>query len=165
MSAYRIIVSMMLAASCTTAAIGQAAPRAGGSVQAEPIARANFIQTMDAEYRKMDADKNGALTRQEIEGYHRATSIVVAQRRNVAMFQALDKDRNGQLSAAEFGGLPMNIPQPNAAQELSQIDGNRDGKSTLIEYRIGKLVNFDRMDGDKDGVVSPAEMRAVGLIK
>ena len=113
----------------------------------------------------MDADKNGSLTRKEIEDFQRAMSMFVAQQRNVSMFQALDKDKNGQLSPVEFGGLPMNVAPPNATQELAQVDGNRDGRATLIEYRAGKLVNFDRMDADKDGVVSPAEMRAAGLIK
>ena len=113
----------------------------------------------------MDADKNGSLTRKEIEDFQRATSVLVAQQRNVALFQALDKDKNGQLSSVEFGGLPMNVAQPNAAQELAQVDGNRDGRATLIEYRAGKLVNFDRIDADKDGVVSPTEMRAAGVIK
>jgi hypothetical protein len=158
----------MVALSCGTAALGQAnrpAPRPSNAPQAEAIPRASFIQTMNAEFNKMDADKNGALTRQEIESFHRATSILVAQRRNSALFQALDKDRNGQLGPAEFAGLPMNIPQPDAARELALIDGNRDGKATVVEYRVGKLVNFDRMDADKDGIVSPSEMRAAGLIK
>ncbi len=120
---------------------------------------------MDAEFSKIDADKNGILTRKEIEDFERATAGLAARQRNVGLFQALDTDKNGQLSAAEFAGLPMNVPQPNAAQVLAQVDGNRDGQVSLIEYRVGKLVNFDQMDRDKDGVVSVAEMKASGLIK
>lgn len=164
MISLRIVISATLAISLGTAAMGQQRSPASAR-QPDPIARADFIQTMDAEFRKTDADKNGSLTRNEIEGYQRATSVLAAQRRNVALFQALDKDKNGQLSPVEFGGLPMNMPQPNAAQELAQVDGNRDGRATLVEYRAGKLVNFDRIDADNDGVVSPAEMRAAGLVK
>lgn len=138
---------------------------AAAVAQPSPIPRASFITTMDSEFRKMDANKDGALTRQEIEAFQKATSLVAAQQRNAALFQALDRDRNGQLSASEFSGLPMNVPQSNGAQELAQVDGNRDGKATIVEYRAGKLVNFDRMDADKDGVVSVAEMRSAGLIK
>ena len=45
------------------------------------------------------------------------------------------------------------------------FDLNRDGSVTLVEYRTAKLVNFDRMDSDKDGVVSPAEMKAAPLLR
>ncbi len=162
MISVRILFGLALAASAGSSAIGQTAAR---PPQAEPIPRAVFITTMDGEFKKMDADKNGILTRKEIEDFQRATSMLAARQRNAGLFQALDKDRNGQLSAAEFAGLPMNVPQPNAAAELAQIDRNRDGQATLIEYRAGKLVNFDQMDSDKDGVVSVAEMKAAGVIK
>ena len=120
---------------------------------------------MDLEFKRMDADKNNVLTRKEIEDFQRAVSMILAQRRNAALFQSLDKDKNGALSPGEFAGLPMNVPVPNAAPVLAQTDGNRDGSVTLVEYRAGKLVNFDRMDTDKDGVVSAAEMKAAGILK
>lgn len=113
----------------------------------------------------MDADKNGILTRKEIEGFQRATASLIAKQRNTGLFQALDVDKNGQLSAVEFTGLPMNVPQPNATPVLAQVDGNHDGQATMVEYRTGKLVNFDQIDRDKDGVVSGAEMKAAGVIK
>jgi Ca2+-binding EF-hand superfamily protein len=59
----------------------------------------------------------------------------------------------------------MQRAQPNAAPLLAQVDANRDGQITQVEFRSGKLANFDRMDTDKDGVVTAAEMRAAGLIK
>jgi Ca2+-binding EF-hand superfamily protein len=51
----------------------------------------------------------------------------------------------------------------NGAVFINQMDANHDGKVTMIENRAATLVNFDRLDTDKDGVVSPAEMRAGGL--
>lgn len=178
MSAFRIVISAMAAISCGTGAMAQVAqpatsPQSSGQAQRspatappiEPVPRAVFIATMDSEFRKIDADKNGILTRKEIEDFQRATSGLAARQRNVGLFQALDIDKNGQLSPAEFAGLPMNVSQPNAAPVLAQVDGNRDGQATLIEYRSGKLLNFDQMDRDKDGVVSVAEMKAGGLIK
>jgi Ca2+-binding EF-hand superfamily protein len=133
--------------------------------QMTPVARTQFIQVMDTEFTQMDADKNGILTKKEIEDFQRSMSIIVARQRNVAFFQALDKDKNGQLSPAEFAALPMNIPQPNPAPVLAQTDTNRDGQITRVEYRTGKLASFDHMDADKDGTVSVAEMKAAGLIK
>lgn len=120
---------------------------------------------MDAQFGVMDADKNNVLTRKEIEDFQRAALARMAQRQNAATFQSLDKDKNGALSPGEFAALPMNLPRPNAAPVLAQTDSNRDGSITLVEYRASKLVNFDRMDSDKDGIVSPAEMKAAGLIK
>jgi hypothetical protein len=164
-NAIRIVISAMVATSCATGAMAQGAQRGSAAIQPNPIPRAAFITTMEAEFRKMDADKNGSLTRKEIEDFQRAVTVAMAQQRNVALFQALDKDGNGQLSTAEFGGLPMSTARPDATPVLAQVDRNRDGQATLIEYRAGKLVNFDQMDSDKDGVVSVAEMRAAGIIK
>ena len=137
----------------------------GGAAGTVPVSCTAFIQTMDAEFRKMDADKNGIVTKKEVEDYQRAVSVLVAQQRNIALFQSLDKDKNGQLSPAEFAALPMNVPPPNPATVFAQTDGNRDGQITLVEYRSGKLVNFDRIDTDKDGTASVAEMKAAGITK
>jgi hypothetical protein len=154
-------------AAAQTASGAHAAPPAAAPTNAGPvpIPRTTFIETMDSQFRLMDADKNGILTRKEIEDFQRATAMLVAQERNVALFKALDKDKNGQLSPAEFAALPMNVPAANAAPVLAQTDGNHDGQVTLIEYRAGKLRNFDAVDADKDGVASLAEQKAAGIIK
>jgi len=165
-----LLIALALVAGPASSALGQTTRPAPVAPQQAamgpvPVPRTDFIATMDAEFRKMDADKNGILTRKEIEDFQRAVSVLAARQRNVALFQVLDMDKNGQLSPAEFAGLPMSMLQPNAAPVLAQVDGNRDGQATLVEYRAGKLVNFDRMDADKDGIVSLAEMKAAGLIK
>ena len=175
MKTFRLLAAFLIIGGSGSSALAQSArppaprPATPSAPAATPggvaIPRAMFIETMDSEFRKMDADKNGILTKKEIEDFQRATSILVAQRRNVAFFQALDKDKNGQLTPAEFAALPMSVPQPNAAPVLAQTDANRDGQVTLVEYRSGKLQNFDRLDTDKDGVVSPTEMKAAGLAK
>jgi len=129
------------------------------------VPRADFIATMDAEFRKMDADKDNIVTRAEAEGFLKATSILAAQQRNVALFQQLDVDRNGQVSPAEFARLVSPAAPVDAGPMFAQSDLNKDQQISLVEYRTGKLVNFDRMDADKDGIVSVAEMKAAGLIK
>lgn len=166
-NAFRIVISAMAAICCTTGAIGQGTASGQGQrpPAPEPVPRTLFITTMDGEFKKMDADKNGVLTKREIEDFQRVTSSLAAKRRNVALFAALDVDKNGQISPTEFVNLPMSVAQPNAAPVMAQVDGNRDGQATLIEYRIGNLRNFDQMDSDKDGVVTPAEMKAAGLLK
>ena len=168
MKSFRMLVAAVAAVPTALSAQGAAPPAAapGAAAQGpEPVARTMFIATMDGEFKQMDADKNGILTKKEIEDYQRSTSILVAQRRNQALFAGLDKDKNGQLSPAEFASLPMNVPPANAAPVLATTDGNRDGQVTLVEYRTAKLRNFDNMDADKDGVVTGAEMKAAGIIK
>jgi Ca2+-binding EF-hand superfamily protein len=48
---------------------------------------------------------------------------------------------------------------------LAQADLNHDGTITLVEFRTARLANFDRIDSDKDGVASVAEMKAAGLLR
>jgi len=132
---------------------------------AVPVPRTEFIQTMDAEFRKMDTDKNNVVTRAEIEQFQRASAAAAAAARLRELFVRLDTDKNGQLSPAEFGNMAVTPPPPNAKPLLDQHDLNRDGSISLVEYRTAKLANFDRMDTDKDGIVSVVEMKAAGLIK
>lgn len=132
---------------------------------AVPVPRTEFIRTMDGEFGKMDADKNKVVTRTEIEQFQRATGLMAARARARALHAQLDLDKNGQLSIAEFERMAATPASPNPAPILNQTDLNRDGSITLIEYRTAKLANFDRMDSDKDGVVSVEEMKAIGLVK
>ena len=138
-----------------------AAPKPAAAAQ--PIARATFIANMDAEFRKMDADKNGIVTRAELEGFERAISVLDIQRRNRALFARLDADRNGQISATEFARLQTAPPQPNVGPKMAKFDVNKDQNIGLVEYRAGTLTNFDRLDTNKDGYVNAAEMRAGGV--
>ena len=147
------------AAAPAKAAAPQARPAAASS---QPISRGVFLSNMDADFRKMDADKNGTVTRAEVEGFERAVSVLKAQARNRQMFARLDADHNGQISQAEFARLVL--PQPvDASPTLARMDLNRDQSISLVEYRTATLANFDRMDADKDGIVTPAEMKAGGV--
>jgi len=140
------------------------AAAAAQAPQSAPIPRTTFLSVMDSEFRKMDADKNGQVTRAEVEAFQRAVAVAEAAQRNRTLFAQLDTDRNGQVSLAEFGKL--NQPQPvNGQPTIAQYDGNRDGQVSIVEYRSVKLGRFDRIDADKDGVASIAEQRAAGLIK
>ena len=38
---------------------------------------------------------------------------------------------------------------------LGRMDGNRDRQISLAEHRAAMLANFDRLDTNRDGVVSP----------
>lgn len=118
---------------------------------------------MEAQFRKMDGDGNGQLTAAEITEFEEQKALADAQARNRALFTELDTNRNGQLSRVEFSKL-VTAPRTGGAQPmLLRMDGNRDNQVSLVEHRTATFANFDRLDIDKNGVVSPAEMKAGGI--
>lgn len=139
-----------------------AAPPASRS-SAEPLQRSQFLAEMDAEFKRTDADRNGLLTRAEIERHQRQRAIAQSRARNRAMFAQLDEDGNGQLSASEFAKIATPAPNANAEPVLSRMDSNRDDRVSLAEHRAATLANFDRLDRDRDGNVTAEEMKSGGL--
>lgn len=128
-----------------------------------PLPRTQFMAGMDGEFRKMDADKNGQLNRTEIEQFQTQQLAAQARSRNKTLFGQLDKDKNGQLSQAEFARIATPAPVANGQPMIARMDGNRDSQISLAEHRTATLANFDRIDSNKDGVVTPAEMKAGGV--
>lgn len=153
---HRSVLSVVLAAVTL--------PSVAAAQTSAPIPRATFLTVMDGEFKKMDADKNGQVTRAEIEGFQRASAVAESAKRNRAMFQQLDRDKNGQISPAEFAAVTPPA-QINGQPLIAQYDANKDGKVSQVEFRALKLARFDRIDADKDGIASVAEQRAAGLIK
>lgn len=145
------------------------APAVGAEAQTiaqtpgKPLARDQFVAEMDAEFRKTDADKNGQLTSSEIEEYQKLQAAAQAEARNRALFAQLDTDKNGRLSKTEFAKMVYPVPAANAQPMLSRMDGNRDNQVSLVEHRTATQANFDRLDTDKDGNVTAAEMQAGGV--
>ena len=139
------------------------APAALFAQTATSLPRAQFIAGMDSEFRRMDSDRNGQLTKVEIEAFQALQAAAQAAARNQAMFTQLDTDKNGQLSAKEFSKLAPPPVASNGQPMIARMDGNRDGQVSLIEHRTATVSNFDRLDTDKNGVVTAAEMKAGGI--
>ena len=132
----------------------------------EPLARADFIAQMDAEFRRLDRDGSGVVLPEEIVATQRDIARAEALRQNQAVFAGLDKDGNGQLSAQEFAALANpDAISVSADPLMQQFDTDRDGAITLVEYRIATQSNFDRIDSDRDGVVTPLEMQSAGIVR
>jgi hypothetical protein len=145
-------------------AAGTGCPPAAHAQQAAPaegaVTRADFIATMDEEFRRRDADKDGFVTRAELEQYERDLARATALNQNRQIFAQLDRDGNGVLSPEEFAALVGQPQTPDVTSELQRFDQNRDGKVTIVEHRAATLVNFDKLDTDFDGIVTDAEMQA-----
>lgn len=157
-----VTVSAIVALAAASAANAQAKP---ASAAGASLARTQFIADMDGEFRKMDADKNGLLTKIEIEQYQKLQAVAQAQSRNRQLFLQLDADKNGQLSPAEFAKIATPAPAANAQPMIGRMDGNKDQQISLVEHRTATVANFDRLDTDKDGIVNAAEMKAGGIIR
>ncbi|MEO7864935.1 MAG: EF-hand domain-containing protein, partial [Sphingomicrobium sp.] len=83
-----------------------------------------------------------------------------------ALFAKFDTDHNGQLSVDEFvRASNTQLPKVDSTAILNRLDANRDKKVTLVEYRTLTLTSFDRLDVDKDMILSPAEQRAGGFAR
>lgn len=155
----------MIAGLCLLAAarVAQGQAKSSPSASSSTVPRAQYIASMDSEFRKMDADKNGLLTRIEIEHYQKLQAVAQAEARNKALFAQLDTDKNGQLSKGEFAKIATPAPAANAQPLLARMDANRDGQISLVEHRTATVANFDRLDSDRDGIVTTVEMKAGGI--
>lgn len=130
----------------------------------QPLTRANLIKNIDGQFRAIDANGDGVLTQQELaaaEAKAQQARFAVIRARMEAEFNRLDTNHDGVLSKAEFmAAAPQAPPPPNGAALLAKLDKNHDGKVTLEEYRAPVLQQFDRLDTNHDGVLSPAERGA-----
>jgi Ca2+-binding EF-hand superfamily protein len=162
-----------LALAMAGAAVGQTArpnllPSPGApataAAPAGDVSRAQFIASMDAEFRRLDLNRDGEALLAEIDEALRGPAMAEALARNGALFTQLDSDRSGNLSPAEFAKLvELTGVKTDAPSIFSRFDTNRDGKVSLLEHRTVTQQNFDLLDRDKDGIVTAAEMRAAGI--
>lgn len=82
-------------------------------------------------------------------------------------FDAIDTNKDGQLSAAERAAGMEAARKDRAARRggprgermLARIDTNGDGLISKAENRAAIEARFTRMDADKNGVVGPGEGR------
>jgi Ca2+-binding EF-hand superfamily protein len=164
----RVFFALAVALGASEPSLAQSATGApaSSSAQTQPLARTSFIATMDEEFKKMDANRDGVASHAELEAHQYRHAASALEERARASFASIDADRNGQISMSEFLRATARPPKrPDVSGMMTRLDANRDQKVTLVEYRTLTLTTFDQLDADKDGVVSTAEQRAVGLTK
>jgi len=137
-----------------------------------PETRAQVEAKVKEHFAAVDANKDGAITREEADAFKAARRDEWRDKK----FAALDADKNGQISPQEFsadhhkggdkghrmggghghhGGKGM-----MGGRMFEKADANSDGKVTLAEATGKALEMFDRADANKDGTVTPEERRA-----
>lgn len=137
------------------------AAQAGQGAQQQPT-RANLVRSLDANFKTVDTNGDGTLSSPELaaaEGKVQQRRIAALRTRYEGEFTKLDTNKDGQLSKTEFMVAAPNASSatPNGAAIVAKLDSNKDGKVTPDEYRAPVLVNFDKADTNKDGVLSQAE--------
>ena len=121
--------------------------------------RAEMVKNAEGEFARVDANKDGQMSRTEIETFQRAATMRMITERNQSIFTALDLDKNGQLSAVEFAKLSNTSPKIDISNVM-RVDTNKDGQVSLAEHRTATLSTFTRFDTNKDGILTAAEVQA-----
>ena len=158
----RLVFIMLMASATIVPATAQTAPAANTP---QPIPRTAFMQRIDSAFVAADANKDGFADRAELvaaqtrEFNARKTSLL---RQREAAFRQLDKDKNGELSLAEFNAVVAAAPvRTDPTPVLTRFDTNKDDQVSLAENRAPAMAQFDRADTNRDGSLSVAEQRAV----
>ena len=115
---------------------------AGGSAAA---GLKNFLE-------RVDADKDGAVSRAEAESFRQGR------------FDSADANRDGVLTEAEAISHAQRRAMEMATKIFARMDANGDGQVLRGEFdsisgqRLDRV--FRRFDGNGDGLITRAEMRA-----
>ncbi len=161
MALYMVGLIAALGATTATVPARSASPAPAATAQQPPsVARAQFLDMVRAEYAGMDMNKDGKVNKVELQQYRTTKIVALRQQRNRQVFAALDVDKNGSVSPQEFAKLVGPLPKVNVDPLMARVDKNADQQITLAEYYAGGQADFDRLDVDKDAILSPAEARA-----
>jgi Ca2+-binding EF-hand superfamily protein len=101
-------------------------------------------QRLAEQFARLDANKDGGLTEDEMRQGLRQGRQMHAARRHAGMaarekMRALDANHDQALSRAEIGDR-----MPRLAQDFDRLDSNRDGKLSRDEIRAGRQAMRDK---------------------
>ena len=158
----------LLAAAAAIAVVG--APLGAQAPQPpKPIARADYIKTVDTHFNTIDVNHDGKLSREELAAEQQREmaqmKAKILQQLQVK-FKELDTNKDGQLSFQEFlAAAPGLRPNESPDDLLRKLDTNHDGKISADEFRAPELAKFNRVDANHDGIVTPDEIKAANTRK
>jgi EF hand len=143
------LLTVALATAFATSAVAQEKPH-------DPMGGAGAKDPIEAEMRLMDANKDGKVSAAE----HAAGAQ--------EMFKAMDANQDNRVTAAEMDAT--NKPWKSAdaahhkgamssADKIKVVDANGDGALTAQEHAAGSKAMFGKMDTDRDGNLTSAEIK------
>jgi hypothetical protein len=84
-----------------------------------------------------------------------------------AMFGKMDTDKDGKVTATEMTAAHEQVTgnkarksEMSAAEKIKVIDTNSDGALSEVEHTTGARLMFEKMDTDKDGLLTRSEIMA-----
>jgi hypothetical protein len=166
----------------STATLAVLALLAGGTALAQAdtapagrtadMSRTQLVSRLDAQFATLDANRDGFLSDAE--------RSAVRDARIEKRFAQLDTDRNGSVTLAEMKAQGDRRGEASAERSGRRghhgkhpgmraggrghggmhLDANKDGRISKAEFQAPALERFDRMDADRNGVVTTAEHQA-----
>jgi hypothetical protein len=104
---------------------------------------------------RLDADKDGKVTQAEYAAGAKTS------------FDKLDANADGKVTAAEMDAAYTTTKPgvgaakvPSSAEKIKTLDTDGDGSLSAVEHEAGSRTMFDKLDADKDGSVTEAEIKA-----
>jgi Ca2+-binding EF-hand superfamily protein len=140
------------------------------------MTRAEMVQKVQDHFAKLDTNKDGFVTKAEMDAAEAAMRQTMADRmkqRETGMFDRMDANHDGSVSRAEFEsahdamadhmGKRMGMHGMHGAMAermFGAADANKDGRVSLQEATAAAAAHFDKLDANHDGTVTPDEIRA-----
>src|SRR4051812_38611466 len=108
--------------------------------------RGAFMERLKA----ADTNGDGMLSKQEAAALPR-----IAER-----FDAIDANGDGQVTADELHAFMKAHHGGAAGRMFKSADANADGKVSRDEFMAQAAARFDRLDANKDGFLTPDELKS-----
>lgn len=146
---------------------------------AAPMTRAAVQSHVQAMFAKLDANRDGFITKDEAQAAGQQMHARMMERRTqgtaagqsarrAQMFDRLDANHDGMITRDEFAAAPrpqgmmmrhagMRGMGGMRGQMFERADINKDGRISMAEAQQAALARFDAMDLNHDGTVTPQE--------
>jgi hypothetical protein len=140
------------------------APKGAAFAPDRELTRAQVEARVAEQFKRMDVDSDGKLTPADRDAARTRMADTMFERLDADRNGAISRDEwnagAARLAAAHQGAGRRGMhgrPGMRGAGFIARADGNDDGAVTLDELRARALARFDRADADKDGKISAAE--------